>query len=167
MILSTGTVYQFQFFMYTIPMLDIKTPAPDFKLLDQNGKEHSLAYHRGTYVLIYFYPKDDTSGCTKEACIIRDMYKDFESNSVKVFGISADSVESHKKFAEKYQLPFTLLSDPKKEVIKAYGADGAVFNKRISYLVGPDGTIVKAYPKVDPAHHGAQILKDIYAIKAT
>ena len=146
-------------------MLDIKTPAPNFKLLDQNGKEHTLAYHRGSYVLIYFYPKDDTPGCTKEACTIRDMYKDFESNGVKVFGISADSVESHKKFAEKYQLPFTLLSDPKKEVIKAYGADGAIFNKRISYLVGLNGMIEKVYPKVDPTTHGLEILKDIYKLK--
>ena len=147
-------------------MLEINTSAPDFKLLDQDGKEHSLAYHRGAYLLAYFYPKDDTAGCTKEACVIRDMYKDFESNGVKVFGISADSVESHKKFAEKYQLPFTLLSDPEKEVIKAYGADSFPFTKRISYLIGPDGMIVKVYPKVDPAHHGAEILKDILALKA-
>jgi len=152
---------------YTLPMLDTKTIAPDFNLLDQNGKEHTLAYHRGTYVLIYFYPKDDTPGCTKEACVIRDMYTDFESSSVKVFGVSADSVESHKKFEEKYQLPFTLLSDPKKETIKAYGADGSIFGKRISYLIGPDGTIVKSYPKVDPAHHGEEILEDIKAIKTT
>jgi len=146
-------------------MLDVKTIAPDFKLLDQNGKEHSLVYHRGSHVLVYFYPKDDTPGCTKEACVIRDMYKDFESNGVKVFGISADSVESHKKFAEKNQLPFTLLSDPKAEVIKMYGADGTVFNKRVSYLIDPEGKIEKIYPKVDPAYHGIEILKDIYALK--
>jgi peroxiredoxin Q/BCP len=148
-------------------MLDIKTLAPNFKLLDQNGKEHSLAYHRGSYVLIYFYPKDDTPGCTKEACVIRDVYKDFESNGVKVFGISADSVESHKKFAEKYQLPFTLLSDPEKEVIKIYGADGTLYTKRISYLVGPDGMIEKVYPEVDPTNHGTEILKDIYFLKSS
>ena len=146
-------------------MLEIKTSAPNFKLLDQDGKEHSLSYHRGSYVLIYFYPKDDTPGCTKEACVIRDMYKDFESNGVKVFGISSDSVESHKKFAEKYQLPFTLLSDPKKEVIKKYEAYGALFTKRISYLVGQNGMIEKVYPAVDPTNHGAEILKDISALK--
>jgi len=146
-------------------MLDIKIPAPNFKLLDQDGKEHTLAYHRGSYVLIYFYPKDDTPGCTKEACIIRDMYKDFESNGVKVFGISADSVQSHKKFAEKYQIPFTLLSDPKKEIIKKYEANGALFTKRISYLIGLNGMIEKVYPKVDPTTHGAEILHDIYALK--
>lgn len=146
-------------------MLEIKTIAPDFKLLDQDGQMQSLFSHKGGFVLVYFYPKDDTPGCTKEACTIRDAYKDFESNGVKIFGISADSVESHKKFAEKYELPFTLLSDPTKEVITAYGANGFPFNKRISYLIGPDGMIVKVYPQVDPAHHGVEILKDIYALK--
>ena len=93
------------------------------------------------------------------------MYKDFESNGVKVFGISADSVESHKKFAEKYQLPFTLLSDPKKEVIKKYEASGTLFTKRNSYLIGLNGMIEKVYPNVDPTTHGAEILQDIYKLK--
>jgi len=146
-------------------MLDVNTKAPDFELLDQDGIEHTLSANRGSFVLIYFYPKDDTPGCTKEACGIRDIYKDFESNGVKVFGISADSVESHKSFAEKYHLPFTLLSDTKKETIEAYGAKGEIFTKRISYLVDGKGMIVKNYPDVDPAHHGADILKDIYALK--
>jgi thioredoxin-dependent peroxiredoxin len=147
-------------------MLKEKTLAPNFKLSDQYGKEHSLSNQRGSYVLIYFYPKDDTPGCTKEAQVIRDLYKDFENNGVKIFGISADSEESHKKFAEKYQLPFTLLSDPKKEVIKMYGADGHIFTKRISYLIGPDGMIEKVYSEVDPAHHGIEILKDVIALKS-
>jgi len=146
-------------------MLETNTLALDFTLSDQNGKQHSLSYHRGNFVLIYFYPKDDTPGCTTEACTIRDAYKDFESNGVKVFGISADSVESHKKFAEKYGLPFTLLADPSKKVIELYGAKGEPYTKRISYLIDPKGMIVKVYPKVDPAHHGAEILKDIYALK--
>src|ERR1035437_570515 len=149
-------------------MLNIKTPAPNFKLLDQDGKEHSLAYHKGNYILIYFYPKDDTPGCTKEACVIRDMYKDFESNGVKVFGVSADSPESHKKFADKYDLPFTLLSDSKREVIQKYEATKEIFGnlgtKRISYLIGKDGKILKTYPKVDPTTHGVEILKDIYSL---
>ena len=146
-------------------MLTIKTLAPDFTLLDQNGIEHSLHAQRGHYTLVYFYPKDDTPGCTKEACTIAEMYKDFESNGTKVFGISADSIESHKKFAEKYNLPFTLLSDPTKETIKAYEADGMLSIKRISYLIDAEGMIAKAYEKVDPAHHGAEILADIYALK--
>jgi peroxiredoxin Q/BCP len=146
-------------------MLNIKTIAPNFKLLGQSGVERSLSDHRGSYVLVYFYPKDDTAGCTKEACSIRDVYGDFQSNGVVVFGISSDSIESHKKFVEKYKLPFTLLSDPKKEVIKIYGANGALGTKRISYLVDPGGVIEKVYPNVNPSHHGAEILKDIYALK--
>ncbi len=146
-------------------MLALGTIAPDFNLLDQENKEHTLSYHRGQYVLIYFYPKDDTPGCTKEACAIRDMYTDFESNNVKVFGVSKDSVASHKKFAEKYQLPFTLLADTDRKVITAYEAakeDGGT--QRISYLINPEGVIVKAYPKVDPTSHGDEILKDIYTL---
>ncbi|MFZ2205345.1 MAG: peroxiredoxin [Candidatus Magasanikiibacteriota bacterium] len=143
-------------------MLKVKTLAPNFKLLDQDGKEHSLVYHRGSYVLIYFYPKDDTPDCIKEAFSIRDLYKDFKANDIKVFGISPDSIESHKKFAEKYNLPFTLLSDPEKKVIQMYEADSIIFCKRISYLIGPDGTIEKVYPNVDPAKHGIEILNDFY-----
>ncbi|MFA6301259.1 MAG: peroxiredoxin [Candidatus Paceibacterota bacterium] len=148
-------------------MLKIKTPAPDFTLPDQNGKEHSLTEYRGDFVLVYFYPKDDTPGCTKEACVIRDMYNDFQVNNVKVFGISADSVESHKKFAEKYQLPFILLSDPEKKVIKMYEANSPLSSKRISYLVGPDGNIEKTYPEVDPTYHGIEILKDVQSLLLT
>ena len=140
--------------------------APDFKLPDQNGEVHSLLQYRGRYVLIYFYPKDDTPGCTTEACTIRDLYADFESNNVKVLGISADTSASHKKFSDKYNLPFTLLADTKKSVIKAYDANKTPIGiKRISYLIAPDGTIAKAYPKVTPADHGVEILKDIYALK--
>jgi peroxiredoxin Q/BCP len=138
--------------------------APNFSLEDQFGKIHSLADYKGRYVLLYFYPKDDTPGCTKEACAIRDLYKDFELNNVKVLGVNTDSVESHRKFANKYDLPFTLLSDPKKEAIKLYDA-GFIFVKRISYLIGPDGKIAKVYPKVSPTEHGAEILKDIYSLK--
>ena len=150
---------------YNYLMLEIGTLAVDFKLFDQNSKEHSLSDYRGNYVLIYFYPKDDTPGCTKEACAIRDAYNDFERAGIKVFGISADSPASHKKFSEKYNLPFILLSDPKKEVIKAYGATNGIFTKRISYLVGPEGIILKVYPKVDPTTHGGEILKDVYALQ--
>jgi thioredoxin-dependent peroxiredoxin len=145
-------------------MLKIKTIAPEFKLPDQYGKERSLRDYKKSYVLVYFYPADDTIGCTKEACVIRDLYEDFQSNGVKVFGISVNTVESHKKFARKYNLPFTILSDPNKKAIKPYGADGGLFSKRISYLLGPNNIILKAYLKVDPAHHGAEILKDIYKL---
>lgn len=133
--------------------------APQFTLLDQDNKSHSLADYADQYVLVYFYPKDDTPGCTKEACMIRDSYNGFEERNIKVFGISADNPASHKKFVEKYHLPFTLLSDEKKEMAKLYKADG-IFLKRISYLIGPGNKIIKFYENVDPASHAGEILAD-------
>lgn len=135
------------------------TTAPDFTLLDQDSRSHTLSDYSKQYVLIYFYPKDDTPGCTKEACMIRDSYDEFKKRNIKVFGISADNPESHKKFIEKYHLPFTLLSDEKKQVAKLYHADG-IFLKRISYLISPGGQIAKFYPDVDPANHSEIILED-------
>ncbi len=150
-------------------MLKVGRKAPLFKLLDQNGVEQSLKSVVGTWVLIYFYPKDDTPGCTKEACMIADVYKDFKRLKVTVFGVSKDTPKSHKKFAEKYSLPFTLLSDPTMEMMEKYGAfkEKKMFGKvargtnRISYLVSPDGKIAKVYPEVEPATHALQLLKDI------
>ncbi|MDE2212998.1 MAG: peroxiredoxin [Patescibacteria group bacterium] len=138
--------------------------APDFSLPDQNGALHSLSSERGRFVLLYFYPKDDTSGCTKEACGIRDAWDEYKKRGITVFGVSKDSVESHKKFEEKYNLPFTLLADPEGKVVKAYGAAGGLFTKRISFLIDSKGVIQKTYPKVDPAVHAPQILKDFDSI---
>ena len=146
-------------------MIEAGKKAPDFTLKDQNGTIHVLSRNRGTYVLVYFYPKDDTPGCTIEACAIRDLNVVFIRNEIKVFGVSADTSESHKAFAEKYSLPFTLLSDPEQEVIKAYDAKDTISTKRISYLIGPLGNIVKNYPDVDPVHHAEEILKDVLAFK--
>jgi len=142
--------------------------APDFVLTDQHGQVHALQDQKGKWTLIYFYPKDDTPGCTKEACAIRDVYNDFEKLGVTVFGVSKDSPSSHKAFAEKYALPFTLLSDESGEVIQAYKAWGGkkLFGRslegilRISYLIDPHLTIARAYPKVDPANHALEILRD-------
>jgi peroxiredoxin Q/BCP len=141
-------------------MLNINTKAVDFNLLDQDKKEVKLSDYKEGTVLLYFYPKDDTPGCTKEACAITEIYDDFKKNNVVVLGVSSDSPESHTKFRDKYDIPFTLLSDLKKEVIKTYGALGPLgFTKRISYLI-KNGEIVKVYPKVDPANHALEILKD-------
>ncbi len=153
-------------------MLNIGTLAPDFTLLDQDGVSQSLKTYRGKYVLLYFYPKDDTPGCTKEACTIADVYNDFSKLNVVVLGVSKDTPSSHKKFAEKYSLPFTLLSDTDAAVIETYGAwqEKTMFGKtalgisRISYLIDPEGKIVKVYPKVDPASHALEILKDIKSL---
>ncbi len=144
-------------------MLLLQTKAPGFVLRNQDNQEISLDAFQGEYVVLYFYPKDDTAGCTKEACSIRDNYGKLQTMAV-ILGVSADSVESHKQFAEKYHLPFTLLSDPNKETIKKYQADG-VFTKRITYLISPEGIIIKTYPKVDPSQHAEQILKDLEFLK--
>ena len=135
--------------------------APEFTLQDHTGTMRSLSEFKGSYVVLYFYPKDDTPGCTKEACMIRDVYNDFETEGIVVLGVSKDSPESHVKFKEKYQLPFILLSDMDKSVIDTYGADGILFNKRITYVIDPNGIIAKIYPNVDPAGHAMELLNDI------
>lgn len=143
--------------------------APDFTLTDQNGVPHTLTKLRGKWVLIYFYPKDDTPGCTKQACAIRDSWSEFKKLNCVVFGISTDSEKSHKKFEEKYTLPFTLLADSEKIVAKAYGVwapkkfMGREFlgTQRTSFLIGPDGTLVRIYEKVKPDLHGEMVLTDL------
>jgi peroxiredoxin Q/BCP len=140
-------------------MLKIGTKAPAFAALDQTGKEHQLADYAGHWVLLYFYPRDNTPGCTAEACSLRDNYSQFTKAGVTILGVSSDSVISHDKFAAKFQLPFTLLADPEKKLIKAYEAGGLF--KRVSYLINPAGEIVKAYEKVKPTEHAAEVLKDM------
>lgn len=132
----------------------------DFSLVDENNVMHKLSDYSSSRVLLYFYPKDDTPGCTKEACMITEVYDDFKKAGITVIGVSSDSPESHKKFKEKYNLPFILLSDPNKKVIKEYGAFSMLFTKRISYLIDR-GIIIKIYPKVDPATHAMEILKEV------
>ena len=154
-------------------MLKIGTIAPDFELPDQDGKSHTLSGYIGNFVLVYFYPKDDTPGCTKEACSLRDDFPNFKKLKAKVFGISADSVKSHKKFAQKYDLPFTLLSDEKKSVLKKYKAIGekSMFGKtflgikRMSYLIDKEGKIVKVYEHVKPEVHAEEVLRDLQSLK--
>ncbi len=142
-------------------MLEQGIKIKDFTLLDQDNTERKLSDYSSGRVLLYFYPKDDTPGCTKEACMIRDVYDDFQKKGITVLGVSADSVKSHKKFRDKYGLPFTLLSDPTKRAIKDYDALSVLgFTKRISYLINK-GMIEKTYPNVDPASHASEILKDI------
>jgi len=145
------------------------TSAPDFTLLDQDAVPHTLSAYRGKYVLLYFYPKDDTPGCTKQACLLRDALPDFKTLDAVVFGISADSVKSHKKFAEKYGLPFTLLADEQKDVVTAYGVWGkkkmmgreydGIF--RTSFLIAPNGVVERVYENVKPETHADEVLKDL------
>jgi len=149
--------------------------AKDFRLPDQNGKIHKLSDYKGKWVVLYFYPKDNTPGCTKEACSFRDSINDFLSKDIKVLGISKDPVNSHLKFSEKYKLNFPILSDEALKVIKTYDAWGTkkfmgkTFEGtlRKTYLIDPDGDIKKIYPKVNPLNHAGEVLKDISLIKSS
>jgi peroxiredoxin Q/BCP len=148
--------------------IKLNAKAPDFKLKDQDGKLHKLSDYKGRWVMLYFYPKDNTPGCTKEACGIRDEFKNFKNLNMVVLGVSADSPESHKKFIQKYKLPFTLLSDESKKVLKQYGVWGKkkFMGKeyegilRTSFLINPNGKIVKIYKEVKPETHAKEVLKD-------
>lgn len=148
--------------------------APDFTLNDQEGVSHSLSEYRGKWVLLYFYPKDDTPGCTIEACTIRDQFKDFSSIGAIVLGVSTDSVKSHKKFSDAYELPFTLLADEHKEVVGQYGVFGEkkfmgrsyTGTARTSFLIAPEGKIAKVYKSVKPATHAGEVIADLKAFGA-
>lgn len=150
-------------------MLTVNSKAPDFSAPDQNDLTHTLADYRGQWLLLYFYPKDDTPGCTKEACTIQENFPDFTQLNIAVLGVSKDTVKSHAKFATKYNLTFPLLADPNRTIIKAYQAqvNKKMFGKtylgtaRVSYLIRPDGTIAKTYDKVNPTTHAQQLLQDI------
>jgi peroxiredoxin Q/BCP len=143
--------------------------APEFELPDQDGAARKLSDYRGRWVLLYFYPKDDTPGCTAEACALRDNLPKFKDIRAAVLGVSADSAESHKKFAEKYGLPFTLLSDEQKEVAEKYGVwkEKSMYGKkyfgieRTSFLIDPEGKVAKIYEKVKPEIHAEEVLKDL------
>ena len=147
-------------------MLTIGTQAPDFTLFDKNGNAVSLSDFWGKKVVLYFYPKDNTPGCTRQACAFAGAYKEFEARGVVVIGISRDSVASHQKFAEKYELPFILLSDPDRQAIEAYGVwqEKKNYGKvsmgvvRSTYIIDADGKIEAVMPKVKPDTNAAEIL---------
>jgi len=146
-------------------------PAPEFKLQDQEGKWHSLADYRGKWVAIYFYPKDDTPGCTTQACGFRDNIFAFDKEGAVIVGISVDDVASHKAFAEKHGLPFTLLADADKTVAKRYGVLKTYMGvmemaRRDTFLIDPEGRVEKHYQSVDPDGHSKVVLEDIKALKA-
>lgn len=149
--------------------LKIGHKAPIIKLPDQNGEIHQLKDYAGQWVLVYFYPKDDTPGCTKEACALRDNFPQFKKVKAVVLGISVDSVKRHEKFATKYELPFTILADENKEVVEKYGvwAEKSMYGRkymgilRTSFLVDPAGKIAKIYEGVKPEAHAEEVLKDL------
>ena len=147
-------------------MLETGTKAPDFELPDQNGQIHRLSDYRGKKVILYFYPKDNTPGCTKQACSFRDNYHEYLDKDVIVIGISKDSVRSHSNFAQKYELPFILLSDENQDVIKAYDVlkEKKLYGKtymgvvRTTFLISEDFHIMKVFEKVKPEENALEIL---------
>ncbi|HHP7243165.1 MAG TPA: thioredoxin-dependent thiol peroxidase [Elainellaceae cyanobacterium] len=149
--------------------LDVGDVAPDFSLLDATGTTISLSDFRGQRVVLYFYPRDNTPGCTKEACSFRDTHSDFDNQNVVVLGVSTDDAKSHTKFATKYELPFPLLSDPNGTVATAYESYGLkkfmgkeyMGISRTTFIIGADGRIEKIYRKVKPDTHAAQVLADL------
>jgi peroxiredoxin Q/BCP len=147
--------------------------APDFSLMDETETTRSLSDYRGKPVVLYFYPKDDTPGCTKEACNFRDDYSQYDEADVEILGVSPDSPKSHVKFKKKYNLPFTLLADTDHAVSQAYGVWGPkkMMGReyegihRTTFLIGPDGRILRVFENVQPANHSAEILAELEEMK--
>jgi thioredoxin-dependent peroxiredoxin len=152
-------------------MLNEGDVAPDFTLQDQDGRDVTLSGFRGRHVVLYFYPKDDTSGCTTQACELRDHMKTFDARGAVILGVSPDDVKSHRKFADKYSLPFTLLADTEHAVAEQYGVwkeksmYGRTYwgNERTTFVIDEHGRIAKALPKVKPAEHVDQVLASLPA----
>ena len=150
-------------------MLELQAKAPDFTLSDKDGKQVSLSDFLGKKVILYFYPKDNTPGCTRQACAFAGAYEEFRQKNIEVIGISKDSVASHVKFAEKYHLPFVLLSDPELQAIQAYGVwqEKKLYGKvsmgvvRTTFIIDEEGKIEKIMPKVKPDTNAAEILAEL------
>ena len=147
-------------------LLEPGAKAPDFTTIDQSGNKVILKDYRGKKVVLYFYPKDDTPGCTKEACAFRDSFESFKELGVEILGVSVDNEKSHKSFAEKFKLPFKLLADTDKKIVTAYGVWGEksmygrkyMGTNRVTYLINESGYIAAVFPKVKPQEHAAEIL---------
>jgi peroxiredoxin Q/BCP len=149
-----------------MPLLSVGDKAPAFQTTDQDGERVSLSDFKGRKVVLYFYPKDDTPGCTKEACSFRDGWSKFRKKKIAVLGVSADDEKSHKKFAEKFSLPFPLLADTDKKIVKDYGVWGekSLYGRkfmginRVTYLIDESGRIAAVWPKVKPDGHADELL---------
>jgi peroxiredoxin Q/BCP len=150
-------------------VLSAGNQAPEFELVDSKGIVHRLSDYQGQTIVLYFYPKDDTPGCTKEACSFRDNYQDFKNAGVEILGISPDSEASHAKFTDKYELPFILLSDPDHQVCEAFGVWGLKksFGReyegvyRTTFVIGPEGKIKRVFENVKPPDHSQEVLEEV------
>ncbi|MDB2670669.1 peroxiredoxin [Candidatus Pseudothioglobus singularis] len=149
----------------SLAQLKVGSKAPNFTLSDQNSIQHQLSDYEGSWVILYFYPKDDTPGCTTQACDFRDAVKRIIASKSNVFGVSLDSVESHKRFADKNNLPFSLLSDESGEVSEAYDSLNNFMSfksaKRNTFIIDPDGKVAKIYLSVKPSTHSQMVLNDL------
>jgi peroxiredoxin Q/BCP len=148
-----------------VELLKAGTPAPDFEAQDHDGNKVKLSSFKGKPVVLYFYPKDDTPGCTAEACNFRDNTELFEKKGIKVIGVSTDTVSSHKKFHNKYGLTFTLVSDSEKKISESYGTLNGSTDKRVTYIIDRSGKIAYVYEKVSPKEHGTEILSKLQELK--
>jgi peroxiredoxin Q/BCP len=139
-------------------LLPVGSVAPDLEGKDAKGAPVKLSAHKGKFAVVYFYPKDDTPGCTKEACAFRDAWDKFNKAGVTIFGVSRDDEASHQKFREKFKLPFVMVADTSKAAQHAYHVPGLIVTSRVTFLVGPDGKIARVWPKVDPVIHANEVL---------
>lgn len=155
-----------------MPLLEQGAKAPAFKTIDQDGKPVALSDFKGKKVVLYFYPKDDTPGCTKEACAFRDAFPQFEKLNVEVLGVSVDDEKKHKKFAEKYALPFRLLADAEKKIVQDYGVWGKkkfmgkeyMGVNRVTYIIDEAGNIARVFAKVKPETHAEEVLEALRSL---
>lgn len=148
----------------------VGSPAPDFSLIDQKGETRTLSSYRNRWVVLYFYPKDDTPGCITEACQFRDDYVSVQKLGAEILGVSIDNRDSHAAFSKKFSLPFPLLADTDGRVAKQYGALWGVwpltFARRHTFLINPQGNIAKVYREVDPQTHSREVIADLKALQA-
>lgn len=140
--------------------LQVGTAAPDFSAPDQNGQLHTLKQYQGQWVVLYFYPKDDTPGCTTQACGFESALPALRAQAI-LLGVSSDDVTSHQSFATKFELSFPLLADPDQKIISSYGTNGFIFDKRITFIIDPQGIIATIYEKIDVQTHATTVLNDL------
>lgn len=163
-----GVLLMFTLFGARGDALQTGMPAPAFSLTDQYGKSHALADYQGSWLVLYFYPKDDTPGCTTEACAFRDDLRRLKQMHVALLGVSLDDVDSHRRFADKFNLPFPLLADTKGETARAYGALWSLgplrFARRQTFIIDPHGRVAHIYRSVDAAQHSEQVIRDLEAL---